>query len=169
MHPRHLTVHQGQRLRLHLAAHGGAVALDLQQEGVDALRVAPTIVIGWSTIEGWAISPSDLSQHAHGLSGFMPDEPLICQTFYLPRVVSDLRHSRAILAIQADHEKFHQGPEDRLMSPAGKVLANLKTTGSVSLDAYLGQQVGVQGTRFSEKEKRDIIEVSALENVQLRQ
>ncbi len=56
-----------------------------------------------------------------------------------------------------------------LMSPAGKVLADLKTTGSVSLDAYLGQQVGVQGTRFSEQEKRDVIEVSALEHVQLRQ
>ena len=56
-----------------------------------------------------------------------------------------------------------------LMSPAGKILADLKTTGSVSLDSYVGQQVGVQGTRFSEKEKRDVIEVSALEPVQLRQ
>ena len=55
------------------------------------------------------------------------------------------------------------------MSPAGKILADLKTTGSVSLDSYVGQQVGVQGTRFSEKEKRDVIEVSALEPVQLRQ
>ena len=62
-----------------------------------------------------------------------------------------------------------QGSGYVLMSPAGKVLADLKTSGSVSLDAYLGQQVGVQGTRFSEKEKRDIIEVSALEQVQLRQ
>ena len=56
-----------------------------------------------------------------------------------------------------------------LMSPAGKVLADLKTNGNVSLDAYLGQQVGVQGTRFSEQEKRDVIEVTALEQVQLRQ
>ncbi|MCX7387161.1 MAG: SH3 domain-containing protein [Planctomycetales bacterium] len=62
-----------------------------------------------------------------------------------------------------------QGSGYVLMSPAGKVLANLKTTGNVSLDAYLGQQVGVQGTRLSEKEKRDIIEVSAVEQVQLRQ
>ena len=62
-----------------------------------------------------------------------------------------------------------QGSGYVLMSPAGKVLADLKTSGSVSLDAYLGQQVGVQGTRFSEKEKRDIIEVSTLEQVQLRQ
>ena len=62
-----------------------------------------------------------------------------------------------------------QGSGYVLMSPAGKVLADLKTTGNVSLDAYLGQQVGVQGTRFSEQEKRDVIEVSALEQVQLRQ
>lgn len=55
-----------------------------------------------------------------------------------------------------------------LMSPTGKVLAELKTTGSVSLDSYIGQQVGVQGTRYSEQEKRDVIEVSALEQVQLR-
>lgn len=62
-----------------------------------------------------------------------------------------------------------QGSGYVLMSPSGKVLADLKTTGSVSLDAYLGQQVGLQGTRFSEKEKRDVIEVTALEQVQLRQ
>ena len=34
-----------------------------------------------------------------------------------------------------------QGSGYVLMSPAGKVLADLKTSGSVSLDAYLGQQV----------------------------
>lgn len=55
-----------------------------------------------------------------------------------------------------------------LLSPTGKVLAELKTTGSVSLETYIGQQVGIQGTRYSEKEKRDTIEVSALEHVQLR-
>lgn len=62
-----------------------------------------------------------------------------------------------------------QGSGYVLMSPSGKVLADLKTIGSVSLVAYLGQQVGLQGTRFSEKEKRDVIEVTALEQVQLRQ
>jgi hypothetical protein len=62
-----------------------------------------------------------------------------------------------------------QGSGYVLMSPGGKVLADLKASGNVSLDAYLGQQVGVQGTRFSEQEKRDVIEVSALEQVQLRQ
>ena len=61
-----------------------------------------------------------------------------------------------------------QGDGYVLMSPTGKVLAELKTTGSVSLDSYIGKQVGVQGTRYSEQEKRDIIEVSALEQVQLR-
>jgi hypothetical protein len=55
-----------------------------------------------------------------------------------------------------------------LMSPTGKVLAELKPTANVSLDNYVGQQVGVQGTRFSEQEKRDVIEVSSLEPVKLR-
>ncbi len=62
-----------------------------------------------------------------------------------------------------------QGTGFVLMSPTGKVLADLRTTGNVSLDAYLGQQVGVQGTRFSEQEKRDVIEVTSLEQVQIRQ
>lgn len=61
-----------------------------------------------------------------------------------------------------------QGSGFVLMSPTGKVLADLKTTGGVSLDSYIGKQVGVQGTRYSEQEKRDVIEVSALEQVQLR-
>jgi len=61
-----------------------------------------------------------------------------------------------------------QGSGYVLMSPTGKVLADLKTTGGVSLDSYIGQQVGVQGTRYSEQEKRDVIEVSGLEQVQLR-
>ena len=55
-----------------------------------------------------------------------------------------------------------------LMSPTGKILAELKTTGGVSLESYIGQQVGIQGTRYSEKEKRDVIDVSALEHVQLQ-
>ncbi len=61
-----------------------------------------------------------------------------------------------------------QGDGYVLMSPTGKVLADLKTTGSVSLDSYIGKQVGVQGTRYSQQEKRDVIEVSGLEQVQLR-
>ena len=65
-------------------------------------------------------------------------------------------------------EDASQGSGFVLMSPTGKVLADLKTTGDVSLDSYIGKQVGVQGTRFSEQEKRDVIEVSALEQVQLR-
>lgn len=65
-------------------------------------------------------------------------------------------------------EDASQGSGFVLMSPTGKVLADLKTTGGVSLDSYIGKQVGVQGTRYSEQEKRDVIEVSALEQVQLR-
>jgi hypothetical protein len=38
----------------------------------------------------------------------------------------------------------------------------------VQFENHLGQQVGVQGSRWSEKEKRDIIEVNALERVRLR-
>jgi hypothetical protein len=56
-----------------------------------------TIVFGWASVEGWAISPSDLSQYANCLPDFMPDEPLHTQTFYLPRVLSNLRHSLAML------------------------------------------------------------------------
>jgi hypothetical protein len=72
-----------------------------------------TIVFGWSTIEGWSISPKDLSAYAHSLPGFMPDEPLHPQTFYLPRVLSDLRHSLAILA---DVKSFDHQDDDQLMS-----------------------------------------------------
>ncbi|HQX53587.1 MAG TPA: SH3 domain-containing protein [Planctomycetaceae bacterium] len=61
-----------------------------------------------------------------------------------------------------------QGSGYILASPSGKVLAELKPKGNVSLDAWVGQQVGVQGTRFSEEEKNDVIEVSALARVQLR-
>ncbi len=56
-----------------------------------------------------------------------------------------------------------------LMAPGGKILADLKPTGNVNLDRFIGQQVGVQGSRWSEKEKRDVIEVSNLETVRLRQ
>jgi hypothetical protein len=61
-----------------------------------------TVVTGWAAIEGWAISPADFSEFAHGLPGFMPDEPLVAQSFYLPRVLSDLRHSLAVLESQRD-------------------------------------------------------------------
>ena len=71
-----------------------------------------TVVFGWATVEGWAISPQDLSQYADGLPGFMPDEPLITQTLYLPRVLSDLRHSRELLTSQAAREQFHSGSID---------------------------------------------------------
>ena len=56
-----------------------------------------------------------------------------------------------------------------LMTPSGRILADLKPTGNVRLEEFIGQQVGVQGSRWSEKEKRDIIEVSSLEAVRIRQ
>lgn len=56
-----------------------------------------------------------------------------------------------------------------LVTPSGRILADLKPTGNIRLDEFVGQQVGVQGSRWSEKEKRDIIEVSAMEPVRLRQ
>ncbi len=56
-----------------------------------------------------------------------------------------------------------------LMTPSGRVLADLKPTGDVRLEAFVGQQVGVQGSRWSENDKRDMIEVSALETVRIRQ
>lgn len=48
-------------------------------------------VFGWAEVEGWAISPSDISQHARHLPGFTPAEPAFVQSFYLPRLLSDLR------------------------------------------------------------------------------
>ena len=67
-----------------------------------------TIVFGWATVEGWSISPLDLSQYAYSLPEFMPDEPLHTQTFYLPRVLSELRHSLAILAEKAGSESLNR-------------------------------------------------------------
>ncbi len=67
--------------------------LTVQREGCDV-----AIVFGWSTVEGWAISPGDFTQYAHGLPGFMPDEPLQAQTWYLPNVLSGLRQSLFVLA-----------------------------------------------------------------------
>ena len=55
-----------------------------------------------------------------------------------------------------------------LMNSSGRVLADLKPTAGVQLESHLGQQIGVQGSRWSEKDKRDIIEVNALERVRLR-
>lgn len=75
-----------------------------------------TIVFGWATVEGWAISASDLTEHAHGLSGFMPDEPLYTQTLYLPKVITDLRASQTVLRQQAEREAFHNNSNGQLMT-----------------------------------------------------
>jgi hypothetical protein len=83
--------------------------LTIQREGRDV-----TIVLGWATVEGWSISPLDLSQYAFGLPEFMPDEPLRIQTFYLPRVLSNLRHSLATLIAQASHTETLRCQNDHL-------------------------------------------------------
>ena len=62
--------------------------LTVRRDGRDA-----HVVFGWSTIEGWAISPSNFDEHAHVLPEFTPDEPLHIQTFYLPQLLSNLRRS----------------------------------------------------------------------------
>lgn len=73
-----------------------------------------TIVFGWATVEGWSISPRDLSQYAHGLPNFMSDEPLHTQTFYLPQVLSNLRQSLATLTSQASHAETLLRQDDQL-------------------------------------------------------
>ena len=85
--------------------------LTLQREGMDV-----TIVFGWATVEGWSISPRDLSHYAYELPGFMPDEPLLTQTFYLPRVLSDLRHCHAVLSIRASREDAFRSENDQLLA-----------------------------------------------------
>ena len=77
---------------------------------------AVTIVFGWATVEGWSISPRDLSPYAPGLPGFMPDEPLVTQTFYLPRVLSNLRQSLAILTAQASHAEIFRSVNAKLLT-----------------------------------------------------
>ena len=63
----------------------------------DASNSTIDVVFGWAPVEGWAISPSDFQQHATHLTGFAPNEPAFVQTFYLPRLLSELR--RLISAI----------------------------------------------------------------------
>lgn len=75
-----------------------------------------TIVFGWATVEGWSISPRDLSDYAYGLPGFRPDDPLHPQTFYLPRVLSDLRHSLATLTDKSGQEPFNRCHDDQKMT-----------------------------------------------------
>ncbi|MEJ7593615.1 MAG: hypothetical protein WKF77_18915 [Planctomycetaceae bacterium] len=75
-----------------------------------------TIVFGWATVEGWSISPGDLSQYAHGVPNFMPDEPLHTQTFYLPQVLSNLRQSLAILTCQASRADMAGRKDDQLLA-----------------------------------------------------
>lgn len=59
-------------------------------------------VFGWAEIEGWAISPTDFRQQARHLPEFSPAEPAFVQSFYLPRLLSDLRRVIATLGHEAD-------------------------------------------------------------------
>ncbi len=54
-----------------------------------------TIVFGWAEVEGWSFSPSEFSEHSRDLKNFQPDEPVNPQTFYLPRLLSNLRRAKA--------------------------------------------------------------------------
>jgi len=49
------------------------------------------IVFGWAPVEGWAVSPCEFRSCADSLESFTPNEPLHIQTFYLPRLLSELR------------------------------------------------------------------------------
>jgi hypothetical protein len=51
------------------------------------------VVFGWADVEGWAISPTNPDEYSAALPGFQPDDPLYVQTFYLPRLIGDLRCS----------------------------------------------------------------------------
>ncbi|MCA9062095.1 MAG: hypothetical protein KDA96_03525 [Planctomycetaceae bacterium] len=56
-----------------------------------------------------------------------------------------------------------------LMTPSGRVLAHVTGTGDVSLEDYVGKQVGVHGRRFFKREiNSDYIEISGLETVRLQ-
>ena len=54
-----------------------------------------TVVFGWAEVEGWSFSPSEFSEHSRDLKGFRPDEPTNPQTFYTPRLLSNLRSCKA--------------------------------------------------------------------------
>ncbi|MEZ6128458.1 MAG: hypothetical protein R3C59_07230 [Planctomycetaceae bacterium] len=56
-----------------------------------------TIVFGWAEVEGWSFSPSDFSEQSRDLKAFLADEPVNPQTFYTPRLLSNLRRSKAAI------------------------------------------------------------------------
>ena len=85
--------------------------LTLHREGREI-----TIIFGWATDEGWSISPRDLSPYADGVPGFMTDEPFFPQTFYLPRVISNLRNCYAILEEQARRDEAFSMPGGKMLT-----------------------------------------------------
>ncbi|MEZ6123314.1 MAG: hypothetical protein R3C49_09090 [Planctomycetaceae bacterium] len=58
-----------------------------------------TALFGWAAIEGWSFSPSEFSEHSRDLQDFHADEPANPQTFYIPRLLSNLRRSQAMIRL----------------------------------------------------------------------
>lgn len=54
-----------------------------------------------------------------------------------------------------------------LSDARGNVLAELRAANAAELSEYTGQQVGVMGTRWSQEDRRDIIDVSGVRRVRL--
>ena len=60
--------------------------ISVRRSGADA-----EVVFGWAAVEGWAISLQDFSELSCSLTGFCPDEPLVSQQVYLPRLIQQVR------------------------------------------------------------------------------
>ena len=60
-----------------------------------------TVVFGWAEVEGWSFSPSDFREQSRDLNEFRADEPANPQTFYTPRLLSNLRRCRARWAVES--------------------------------------------------------------------
>ena len=58
-----------------------------------------TVVFGWAEVEGWSFSPSEFSKHSRDLKEFRADEPTNPQTFYTPRLLSNLRSCRSRISL----------------------------------------------------------------------
>ena len=56
-----------------------------------------SMVFGWAPVEGWSISPPEITALSRQVTSFNPSEPLTIQVFYRPRVLSLLRRSLALL------------------------------------------------------------------------
>ena len=116
LNPRHaeepMPVHEGVKVLLKswldtllAAADGSLIYLpfdfaDEYTRWIACQRLGSEVSIGfgWAPVEGWSISPSDVSRHSKEVSNFHPDEPLNVHTVYRARFLSRIRHSIATLA-----------------------------------------------------------------------